>query len=108
MHVYSDSILLHDIRVELETTAVSTTVTGELTTRHLRILSMRENCHLMHSTFQELLRLHALGASARFVREDVMLDNQCLLRKGMVVQMPMAVMHSDPTIWGADAAEFQP
>ena len=52
--------------------------------------------------------MHALGASARFVREDVMLDNQYLLRKGMVVQMPMAVMHSDSAVWGADVQEFQP
>lgn len=52
--------------------------------------------------------MHALGASARFVREDIMLDNQYLLKKGMIVQMPMAVMHSDPAIWGADVTEFQP
>lgn len=105
IHVYSDPVLLQDIRAELETTSVSTTAPGSPTTRYLRI---RENCPLLHSTFQELLRMHALGASARFVREDIMLDNQYLLKKGMVVQMPMAVMHSDPTVWGVDVQEFQP
>lgn len=108
VHVYSDPILLQDIRAELETTFVSTPDPGEPMTRHLWILRMRENCHLLHSTFQEILRLHARGASARFVREDIMLDGQYLLKKGMVVQMPMGVMHSDPTIWGADVTEFQP
>lgn len=108
VHVYSDPILLQDIRAELETTSVSTPDPDEPRNRHLQILSMRENCHLLHSTFQELLRLHARGASARFVREDIMLDGQYLLKKGMIVQMPMAVMHSDPTIWGADATVFQP
>ena len=106
IHIYSDPVLLQDIRHELETTSIST-VPGE-TTQYLRILTMREKCHLLHATFQELLRVHALGAGSRFVREDVMLDNQYLLKKGMVVQMPMAVMHSDPLAWGADVNEFQP
>lgn len=109
VHVYSDPVLLQDIRTELESTCVSiTTAPSAPTTRHLRILRMRENCPLLYSTFQELLRLHALGASARFVREDVRLDDQYLLKQGMVVQMPMAVMHADPAVWGADVHEFQP
>ncbi len=107
IHIYSDPTLLQDIRAELETTSVSTPDPGEPTTRCLRILSMRQNCHLLYSTFQEVLRMHARRASARFVREDIMLDGQYLLKKGMVVQMPTAVMHSDSTIWGADATEFQ-
>jgi cytochrome P450 len=107
VHVYSEPALLREIRDELETTSVSS-IPGETTTRYLRILSMRENCHLLHSTFQELLRVHALGAGARFVREDVMLDKQYFLKKGMVVQMPTAVMHSDPTVWGTDVLEFRP
>ena len=69
---------------------------------------MREECHLLHSTFQEILRVHAQGAGSRFVREDTLLDNQYLLQKNMVIQMPMAVMHSDPSIWGPDVASFQP
>jgi cytochrome P450 len=109
IHVYSDSALLQDIRAELERTCVSTTsAPGERLIRHVHILRMREKCHLLYSTFQELLRVHALGASARFVREDIMLDDQHLLKKGMVVQMPTPVMHFDPTIWGADVKEFQP
>lgn len=74
----------------------------------LNVLAMRVKCQLLHSTFQELLRVHAMGAGARYVREDVMLNNEYLLKKGMVVQMPMAVMHSDPQIWGANVADFQP
>lgn len=112
VQVYSDPVLLQDIRAELESTCVSTTTTTTApsapNTSHLRILRMRENCPLLYSTFQELLRLHALGASARFVREDVRLDDQYLLKQGMVVQMPMAVMHADPAVWGADVHIFQP
>lgn len=106
VHIYSDQALLQDIRDELEATSILN-VPGKRT-RSLGIITMREKCHLLHSTFQELLRLHAQGAGARFVREDTLLDGQYLLKKGMVVQMPMAVMHSDPFIWGPDAQEFQP
>jgi cytochrome P450 len=109
IHVYSDPLLLQDIRAELESTCVSTTsAPGEPPIRQIHVLRMRDNCHLLYSTFQELLRLHALGASARFVREDIMLDDRHLLKKGMVIQMPMSVMHFDTTVWGADAKEFQP
>lgn len=105
VRIYSDQKLLRNIRAELENTAVLKCGEGS---RKILILSMREKCFLLHSTFQELLRFHAKGASARYVREDTLLDDQYLLKKGMVVQMPMAVMHFDSTIWGADAEEFKP
>ena len=105
VHIFSDPDLLQDIREEIEATSVSY-VTGE-TARYLRILTMREKCVLLYSTFQELLRVHALGSSVRFVREDILLQDRYLLKKGMVVQMPMAVMHFDLSAWGADVKEFQ-
>lgn len=113
INIYSDPNLLRDIRSEIETTCVSSSPSPNpgsttTTTRRIRILSLRERCPLLNSTWQELLRVHALGNSARFVREDIMLDNKHLLKKGMVVQIPMAVMHSDPTVWGTDVTQFQP
>ena len=104
VHIFSDPDLLRDIRKEIETTSVSS-ISG---TTSLRILTMREKCGLLYSTFQELLRVRALGSSVRYVREDILLQGQYLLKKGMVVQMPMAVMHSDSSAWGADVDEFQP
>lgn len=103
--IYSDEVLLHEIRRELETTCV--TKMSDRSIRTLNILAMREKSQLLHSTFQELLRVHAMGAGARYVREDVLLHDQYLLKKGMVVQMPMAIMHSDPRIWGANVRDFQ-
>lgn len=105
VRIYADQKLLQNIRDELESTAVENC--SEKSKRVLMILSMREKCPLLHSTFQELLRFHAKGANARYVREDTMLDDQYLLKKGMIVHMPMAVMHFDPTIWGPDATEFK-
>ncbi|KAI4126970.1 MAG: hypothetical protein LQ338_003451 [Usnochroma carphineum] len=107
VHVYHDRELLYQIRDELETTSVIKS-DRDGTIRTLKIVTMREKCNLLHATFKEVLRHHALGSSARYVREDVMLDNKYLLKKGMVVQMPMAVLHKDRAAWGDDASSFRP
>lgn len=104
VHIYADHELLHNIREELENTAMLTCDNS----KKILILSMRKKCHLLRSTFQEVLRFHAKGVGSRYVREDTILDGQYFLKKGMVVQIPMAVMHLDPTIWGPDAEEFKP
>ena len=106
VHVLSDPDLLRDIREEIETTSIQYDP-GD-STYYLRILTMREKCILLHSTFQEILRVHALGSSVRYVCEDILLQDKYLLKKGMVVQMPMAVMHSDPSAWGPDSKDFKP
>ena len=106
VHIYHDPDLLSDIRNELATQGLLGT--PEEIAQNPKLLSLPELCPLLHSTFQELLRVHALGTSARYILDDVMLDDRFLLQKGMIVQMPMAVMHSDPTAWGDDVNEFQP
>lgn len=106
VHLFSDANLLRDVRDELEATCVF----GHSGTkvRTINVTTMREQCRLLYSVFQELLRMHALGTGSRYVREDVLLNDQYLLKKGMIVQMPMAVMHGDPSIWGTDATDFRP
>lgn len=106
VHIYHDQDLLSDIRAELASQDLLGT--PEQLARNPKLLSLPELCPLLHSTFQELLRVHALGTSARYILDDVMLDDRFLLRKGMIVQMLMAVMHSDPSAWGDDVASFQP
>lgn len=105
VHVYLNPTLLDDLRAELQNTSVSNN--SEIS-KTIMILSMREKCPLLHSTFQEVLRLHAKGAGSRFVREDTLLDNQYLLKKGMIIQIPTAVMHLNPTAWGNEANQFHP
>ena len=105
VHIYSDPKLLQDVRDELEVHSIST---SEEAARILHVASISQKCHLLSSIWQEMLRLHAQGASSRFVLEDTLLDGRYLLKKDMMVQMPMAVMHSDPAIWGDDASSFQP
>ena len=106
VHIYSDPGLISDLRNELE--ASGFIGTPEDIRQHPGLLAMPETGPLLYSTWQEVLRVHALGAGSRYVLEDVMLDDHFLLRKGMVVQMPMAVMHSDATAWGEHVKDFQP
>lgn len=106
LHIYSDSVLISDIRDELETSGF--VGTPENIAQNPGLLTMPEMCPLLYSTWQEVLRVHALGAGSRYILEDVMLEDTFLLRKGMVVQMPMAVMHSDVTAWGETVNDFQP
>lgn len=106
LHIYSDPRLISDIRDELEISGF--VGTPEDIAQNPDLLAMPEACPLLYSTWQEVLRVHALGAGSRYILEDVMLEDTFLLRKGMVVQMPMAAMHSDVTAWGDAAKEFQP
>ncbi|KAL6714487.1 hypothetical protein ACLMJK_007911 [Lecanora helva] len=106
VHIYSDPALTADIREELANAGL--TGTPEELAANPHLLSMPEVCPLLFSAWQELLRVHALGASSRFVLEDVFLDDRVLLKRGMVVQMPMAVMHHDPAAWGSDVKDFEP
>ncbi|KAL8808469.1 MAG: hypothetical protein Q9182_000019 [Xanthomendoza sp. 2 TL-2023] len=105
VRLYADPVLLEDVRAELE--AVTIHVTSDQT-RVIDIMAVRESCHLLNATWQEVLRVHALGVGSRYVRQDVLLNSQYRLEKGRVVQMPMAVLHSNPAVWGPDAHEFRP
>ena len=106
VHIYSDPRLTSDIRNELEKSGF--VGTPEAISKKPNLLSLPENCPLLYSTWQEVLRVHALGAGSRYILEDLMLDDRYLLRKGMVVQMPMAVMHNDAAAWGEEVKNFQP
>lgn len=55
---------------------------------------------------REVLRFRTVGTSARLVMEDHMLNGEYLLKKGGLVMLPGPVQHSDTTVWGANALEF--
>lgn len=74
----------------------------------LDITLLQSNCPLLTACFQETLRLTKTGASVRTILEDVMLDDQYLLKKGGFVQIPAGLLQADLKIWGPDAKEFNP
>ena len=91
MHIFCSPELLRSIRDELEATSIHHSPDGKI--RTLKVLIMREKCIILHATFKEVLRHHVLSTSVRCVRDDKLLDDKYLLKKGRVVQTPMAVLH---------------
>ena len=106
VHIFHDPELLRQVRSELESKCVETSLDG--TRRILKVSTMQRQCSLLQATFKEVLRHHALGSSVRYVREDMHLDGKYLLKEGMVVQVPMAVLHKDRSVWGEDSQYFRP
>ena len=110
IHVFSDPFLLRDLRNEIRSTSVSVAQderTGK-TTKFLDVNSMKQRCTLLYSTSQEVFRMHSLGATVRTVLSDTILNNQYLLKKDSIVQIPTSVSHFAPSTWGDNVRDFQP
>lgn len=105
--IYSTPGLLDDVRREIDAIVVKHNE-GHDITYSLDIKSLKEQCPLLTSTFQETLRYGSIGISVREVMEDTILDDQWLLSKGAMVQMPSRIIHRDPSLWGPDVEEFNP
>jgi cytochrome P450 len=100
-HIFSDPIVLNDIRNELLSQLVENS--GG---RTLDISKIKVSCRILFSTFQEVLHFHSIGCAARVVMEDHLLDGKYLLKKGSTVMIPDAVQHSCASIWGDNIAAF--
>ena len=106
-HIYSDSNLLRQLRAEL-VAASSISLNEEGSQIHLvDVSALRVKCPLLISTFQEVLRIRSMNASVRVVTKDTLLDNQYLLKKDAVIHMPSNVIHSDSSVWGPTARDFE-
>ncbi|KAG6356841.1 hypothetical protein INS49_014715 [Diaporthe citri] len=104
--LHSHPGLLEDIRGEIDACTVTTTQGGS-TVKTIDITTLKEACPLLLSAYQEVLRYSSMGTSVREVMEDTYLD-RWLLKKGAMLQMPSRIIHQDPSLWGADVAEFNP
>lgn len=100
--VLADPVVLADCRAEV-IKLVHPDPDGNHT---IDLADVRTECPILVSTWQEVLRYHGISIGARVVQEDTMVDNEFLLKKGGVVMMPNAVIHSDPTLWGPTVGQF--
>ncbi|KAK2593009.1 hypothetical protein QQS21_009299 [Conoideocrella luteorostrata] len=98
--------LIGDIREEIDACTETTSLNGS-TVKTLDISTIKEACPLLLSSYQEMLRYSSIGTSVREVMEDTYLD-QWLLKKGAMLQLPSRIIHQDPALWGANAADFRP
>ncbi len=115
--IYSDPLLLQEIRTEILTTITTTTTTtapypsnpGKTKTKHeIDITALTPTtAPLLHSTYRELLRHRTQSSSSRWLTEDTLLASRYLLKKDSVLLIPGALIHKDP-IWGLDRRSFNP
>ena len=105
-HVVQDGVLLARIRAELAE-AVRSAGMGE-SKPGVDVAALRERCPLLVSTSNEVLRFVGASTSTLIVHEDVYIDERYLLTKGALVQISATAVHSDPDVWGPNAALFDP
>ena len=77
-------------------------------TRTIDLADIKDQCPLLLSTFQEVLRLRSYGAVTRVVEQDTVLDDQYLLKAGGVLQMPSRCINRETSTWGMNSSEFDP
>lgn len=105
-HICSRPDLLLKVRLEIQR-CVSTENSENLDITSLDVAKLRTSCPLIHSVFQESLRVHSYNASVRAVLKDTVLQGRYLLKQGAVVHMPSHVIHNDISVWGVTAKEFE-
>lgn len=104
-YLYSSPTVLQDCRNEIKS-VISNTKETNGTRRTIDITSVKQNCPILTSAFQEVLRQRTLGVQVRQVMQDTMLDGRYLLKKDVTLIMPSLVMHTNPAVWGPDVSEF--
>ena len=109
-HVYSQTEVLADLRVEVQKIVVRNTNHGEgaegTTEFEISLADLKQRCPLLLSVFHEVLRVYNLRPNFRLTLEDVMLEDRYFLEKGTVVQLVTKSVHQDSSYWGPDAKSF--
>ena len=100
-NVFSNPSLLADVREEIRANAL----TSE---NSISFAAIKDGCPLLNSIYRETMRLMAPLSSARYVKDDTLIADTYLLRKGTVVQIAGSVLHYDSNVWGPDVHSFNP
>jgi cytochrome P450 len=108
LFLYAHPGLLDSIRNEVGLIMVTAVDESGNLTRSLDITSVKTDCPLLASTFQEVLRYRAASTQVRQVQQDTLLEDKWLLKKNAIIQMPSRIIHEDASIWGMDVNDFNP
>jgi cytochrome P450 len=103
--LYSRPDVVYEVRNEILTNAVGGNKETGFT---LDMAAVKQKCILLLSTYQETQRLRHTHANIRAVLQDTVLDDNYLLKKGSLIQLPPERIHADVALWGPTAAEFDP
>ncbi|KAK2603646.1 hypothetical protein QQS21_004119 [Conoideocrella luteorostrata] len=103
-HIYSDPLVLQELRDELLANAVR--VDSDLA-HTIDLARVASSCPILQSTMHEVFRFRGIGTGmVRAVLEDQFLDTQILLKKGSLLFAPNGVQHFAPAFWGLDCNSF--
>ncbi|KAI0843827.1 cytochrome P450 [Daldinia vernicosa] len=105
-HLYSDPVVLNEVRQELERLVVDTSEPHAEKTRTLDLSLLPKHTPILHSTLNETLRFRTMAAAVRLCLEDHLLDGKYLLKKGGIVIVPQPLHHSSTSAWGEDVGHF--
>lgn len=109
-HIFSDPLVLADVRAELIAVAarvdnIQEDVSDHTGTWSIDMADMRASCPILFSVFKETLRYRSLGMQVRLCLQDQMIDGH-LLKQGGMVFIPQNVQHTSEEAWGANAHIF--
>lgn len=100
--IISDPVILADCQKEVNA-LVQTDSNGNHT---IDLAQVQTRCPVLVSSWDETLRFHGTSISARVIKEDTVVDNKYLFKKGGMVMMPNEVIHTDKQLWGPTADKF--
>ena len=85
---------------------VSSDSSGSVT-RSVDMAGIPSGCPVLISLVQDTLRVQSTNASARIVLKDIYLEDKYYLKKGSVLMVPSAELHSKPAKWGPTVGDFE-
>ncbi|RYP77929.1 hypothetical protein DL769_003302 [Monosporascus sp. CRB-8-3] len=109
-YLYSNPALLRDVRSNVESLIQLPNAKHEEGHRIItvNIPEVIAGYPLLNSFVQEVLRVQSTNASGRVVLEDTVIDDTYLLKKGSILLIPSAELHSSTSAWGPTASTFDP
>ncbi|KAJ5784017.1 uncharacterized protein N7518_009694 [Penicillium psychrosexuale] len=101
--LFSRLQLLEEVREEIEQNALKIAPDG---THIIDVGYFRDDCPLLLSVYQEVLRTRSTMVTIRVVTQDVVLADKYFLRSGTMLFMPAKQLGRDQSAWGNSADEF--
>ena len=108
LNLYSRPSLLEEIRASVMSHVRVLSDSSGSVTRSVNMAEIATGCPLLISLVQETLRVQSTNASTRRVLKDTYLEGKYYLKKGSVLMVPSAELHSKPAIWSPTAGDFDP
>jgi hypothetical protein len=107
--IYSRPDLLADLRKEIIGNALSVDGQDNESASGVHVIDLakiRDGCHNLVSTFQEMLRMRSNAVLTRVVCKDIMLNDEYHLKAGSVLQMSAHPINREHSSWGDDSDRF--